>query len=254
MAILPLWMIFFVCVPEYMCKLKSAFPLKLADAQNKCPEVMQQVLKDGFHRDLLIKINLGIFDEVIRSCTVAMKVHLPSGLYVDPYELTSLQKYNLTEALVISDNVDLEVPEYLATDISVLVYMRPDPECHFCFRALLPLHCRYHRPTKDDGKIFTELKSPEILIHCQKSFQSAECLKEAEIEAPCSQNNIHMCHWDSVTLKAVKNELKLQIPVGFKHHLTLVCTGTFVTTILCSSLILSALWKHGHFSFVHCSL
>ncbi|XP_062988365.1 phosphatidylinositol-glycan biosynthesis class X protein isoform X2 [Elgaria multicarinata webbii] len=224
------------------------------DAQNTCPEIRQQLLKDGFHRELLIKVNLGTSDEAIGSCMVAIKVHLPKGLYVDPYELMSLQKHNLTEALVIVDNVDLEVPEYLATELSLLIYMKPDPECISCFKALLPLHCRYHRPAESDGNISAVLKTPEILIHCQKSFNPVECLKETNIEAPCSSKNIHLCHWNSIRFKMVNEKLKVQIPVGLKHHLTMVCTVTLVSTILCSSLILSALCKHGHFSFVQSTL
>ncbi|XP_053245855.1 phosphatidylinositol-glycan biosynthesis class X protein [Podarcis raffonei] len=235
------WIIFCVCIPKCLY------------AQNMCPEVRQQLLKDGFHRNLLIRVNISTADESLRSCMVATRVHLPKGLYVDPYELTSLQKHNLTEALMMADNIDLEAPEYLAADVSVLVYMRPDPECFSCFRALLPLHCRYHRPAENDGKISTVLKSPDLLMHCQKFFLSLECLKETEIEAPCSQKNIHTCHWDSMKFKDVTKELKLQIPVGLKHHLMLVCTGTLATTILCSSLILSALFKHGCFSFVQSS-
>ncbi|XP_053167544.1 phosphatidylinositol-glycan biosynthesis class X protein isoform X2 [Hemicordylus capensis] len=234
MGILAFWFTFFICMPEHMY------------AQNTCPDVMQQLLKDGFHRDLLIRVNLGA-DGGTGSCMVAAKVHLPKGLYVDPYELTSLQKHNLTEALLTEDNIDLEVPEYLATDVTVLVYMRPDAECISCFRAILPLHCRYHRPAESDGNIFALLKSPQILIRCQKSFLSMECLKETEIEAPCSQKNTHTCHWNSIKFKAVNKELKLQIPVGLKYHLTLVCTITLVTTILCSILILSGLYEHGLF-------
>lgn len=223
------------------------------NAQNTCPEVMQQLLKDGFHRDLLIKVNLGTAVEAVGSCTVAIKVHLPKGLYVDPYELTSLQKHNLTEALVITDNVDLEVPEYLGTDISVLVYMKPDPECLSCFQALLPLHCRYHRPVKNDGKISALLESPEVLISCQKSFLFIECLKETAVEAPCSLESLKMCHWDKINFKTENKELKLQIPVGFSDHLTMVCTITLLATVLCSSIVLLALFKHGDFSFVQSS-
>ncbi|XP_061492593.1 phosphatidylinositol-glycan biosynthesis class X protein [Rhineura floridana] len=241
MGVHSFWIMFCVCIPECMY------------AQKTCPEVRQQFLNDGFHRNLLIKINLSTADESIGSCIVAIKVHFPKGLYVDPYELTSLKKHNLTEALVIADNVDLEAPEYLAADISVLVYMRPDPECFSCFRALLPLHCRYHRPAENDGEISTVLKSPELLIHCRKSLLSLECLKETEIEAPCSQKDMHMCHWDSMKFETVNKELKLQIPVGLKYHLTLVCTVTLATTILCSSLILSAIYKHGCFSFIQSS-
>ncbi|KAG8135887.1 hypothetical protein E2320_008868, partial [Naja naja] len=195
-------------------------------AQNTCPEITQQLLKYGFHRDLLIRVDLGIVDKGLESCRLAIKVHLPRGLYVDPYELKSLQQHNLTEALVIADEVDLEVPEYLATDSSVLVYMNPDPKCITCFKALLPLHCRYYRPSE------------------------MNCLKETETEAPCSQNNLAVCHWKSMKYKMLSKELELQVPVGLKHHLPLVCAITLITTGLCSSFILSALCRYGP---IHCS-
>ncbi|XP_077205200.1 GPI alpha-1,4-mannosyltransferase I, stabilizing subunit [Paroedura picta] len=230
------------------------FMLKHISAQNSCPEVTQWLLKDGFHRDLQSRVQLNTVDEGTRRCMVAIKVHLPKGLYVDPYELTSLNKHNITEALVIGDFVDLEVPEYLATEIAVLVYMKPDPECYYCFRAMLPLHCRYHRPAEVDGKISVILKSPEILVHCEKPLLSADCLKETKIKGPCSQKNKLNCYWDSVKFQNVNQELKLQIPVGHKHHIALICTGTLVTTILCSSFILLALFKHGDFLFVQSSL
>ncbi|XP_054838069.1 phosphatidylinositol-glycan biosynthesis class X protein [Eublepharis macularius] len=236
------WIFFFVSMLEHIF------------AQNFCPEVTQWLLKDGFHRDLLTRVNLGTVDEGTGNCMVAIKIHLPKGLYVDPYELITLHKHNITEALVVADYVDLEVPEYLAAEIIVLVYMKPDPDCLYCFRAILPLHCRYHQPAEVDGEISVILKSPEILIHCQKSFLSTECLKETKIEAPCSWKIKHNCHWDSMKFQAINRELKLQIPVGLKHHLILVCTGTLVTTILCSGLILSAVFKHGDFLLVHSSL
>ncbi|KAM3834233.1 phosphatidylinositol-glycan biosynthesis class X protein isoform 2-T2 [Vipera latastei] len=220
-------------------------------AQNTCPEISQQLLKDGFHRDLLIRVDFGIADEGLESCKLAIKIHLPRGLYVDPYELKSLQQHNLTKALVITDEVDLEVPEYLATDSSVLIYMRPDPKCITCFKALLPLHCRYYRPSESDGKILVVLQSPEIMIYCQKSLFSVNCLKEAEIEAPCSQNNLDVCYWKSMKYKMLSKELELQVPVGLKHHFALVCAITLITTGLCSSFILSALCRYRP---IHCSM
>ncbi|XP_039345487.1 phosphatidylinositol-glycan biosynthesis class X protein isoform X2 [Mauremys reevesii] len=226
-------------------------------AQATCPDitVTQQLLKEGFHRDLLTKVELGAGDEAIGSCTVAIKEHLPTGLYVDPYELASLQQHNLTEALMIPDIVDVESPEYLATDLAIVVYMKPDPQCASCFKAMLPVHCRYHRPTEDDGEALTLLKSPEILIHCHKSnphpregelypliwifkmgvltvglllriwtdkgFPSVECWKYSEVEAPCSVRNRHTCHWNIVKYKHVNTEVILKVPVGLKQHGTL---------------------------------
>ncbi|XP_065413195.1 phosphatidylinositol-glycan biosynthesis class X protein isoform X4 [Chrysemys picta bellii] len=192
-------------------------------AQATCPDitVTQQLLKEGFHRDLLTKVELGAGDEAIGSCTVAIKEHLPTGLYVDPYELASLQQHNLTEALMIPDTVDVESPEYLATDLAIVVYMKPDPQCACCFKAMLPVHCRYHRPTEEDGEALAFLKSPEILIHCHKSFLSVECWKYSEVEAPCSVRNRHTCHWNKVKYKHVNKEVILQVPVGLKQHAAL---------------------------------
>ncbi|KAM7160471.1 phosphatidylinositol-glycan biosynthesis class X protein isoform 1-T1 [Macrochelys suwanniensis] len=224
-------------------------------AQATCPDitVTQQLLKEGFHRDLLTKVELGAGDEAIGSCTVAIKEHLPTGLYVDPYELESLQQDNLTEALIIPDSVDVESPEYLATDLAIVVYMKPDPQCACCFKAMLPVHCRYHRPTEDDGEALALLKSPEILIHCHKSFTSVECWKYSDVEAPCSVRNRHTCHWNNVKYKPVNKEVILQVPVGLKQHGALVCAVTLLTTVLCSSLVLAAVCKYEHFSLVRCS-
>ncbi|XP_068810000.1 phosphatidylinositol-glycan biosynthesis class X protein isoform X2 [Struthio camelus] len=128
--------------------------------------VTQQLLQEGFHRDLLMKVELGIMEEDIGGCTVAARIRLPPGIYVDPYELASLYQHNLTKEVLISDAVDVEAPEYLATDLVVLTYMKPDPQCSRCFRAALPVHGRYHRPAENNGEALVVLKSPEVLICC----------------------------------------------------------------------------------------
>lgn len=48
-------------------------------------------------RDLLLKVDLGVVGEHAGGCTVAARTHLPPGIYVDPYELASLQQHNLTK-------------------------------------------------------------------------------------------------------------------------------------------------------------
>lgn len=48
-------------------------------------------------RDLLVKVELGVVGEDARGCTVAARTRLPPGIYVDPYELASLQQHNLTK-------------------------------------------------------------------------------------------------------------------------------------------------------------
>ena len=44
-----------------------------------------------------MKVELGVVGEDAGGCTVAARTRLPSGIYVDPYELASLQQHNLTK-------------------------------------------------------------------------------------------------------------------------------------------------------------
>ncbi|XP_025966443.1 phosphatidylinositol-glycan biosynthesis class X protein isoform X1 [Dromaius novaehollandiae] len=215
--------------------------------------VTQQLLQEGFHRDLLVKVELGIMGEDIGGCTVAARTRLPPGIYVDPYELASLRQHNLTKAVIIPDTVDVEAPEYLATDLVVLIYMKPDPQCSHCFQAALPVHGRYHRPAENNREVLVVLKSPEVLICCCDNRLSTECWKPSEVEAPCSGRNDYPCQWYSVKHKPVYEELIMHVPVGLRQHDSLVCVVTLLTTVFCSSLILAAVCKYGHFSLETCS-
>uniref|UniRef100_A0A8C6G8U7 Phosphatidylinositol-glycan biosynthesis class X protein n=1 Tax=Mus spicilegus TaxID=10103 RepID=A0A8C6G8U7_MUSSI len=65
-----------------------------------CSEIIlrQEFLKDGFHRDLLIKVKFGESIEDLQTCRLLIKHYIPPGLFVDPYELASLRERNLTES------------------------------------------------------------------------------------------------------------------------------------------------------------
>ncbi|NXT57657.1 PIGX protein, partial [Pluvianellus socialis] len=222
----------------------------ISDVQAACQDVAvtQELLKEGFHRDLLVKVELGVAGEDAGGCTVAARTRLPPGIYVDPDELASLQQQNLTKAVLIPDVVDVEAPEYLATDLLVLLYMEPDPRCSHCFRAALPVHGRYHRPAEDSEEASVVLKSPEVLVCCCDAGLSAECWKPAGVEAPCSGKNGGPCQWYSLTHKPAYEESILQVPVGLRQHSSLVCVVTLLATVLCSSLTLAAVCKYGDFS------
>ncbi|NXY86042.1 PIGX protein, partial [Alcedo cyanopectus] len=207
--------------------------------------VTQELLKEGFHRDLLVKVKLGVVGEDAGECAVAVRTRLPTGIYVDPYELASLQQHNLTKALLIPDVIDVEAPEYLATDFLLLLYLEPDPWCSQCFRAALPVHGRYHRPAEESEEVLVVLKSPEVLVCCCDNYLLTACWKPAEVEAPCSGRNNCPCQWYSVMHKPAYKESILQVPVGLRQHSSLVCVVTLLTTVLCSSLILAAVCKQG---------
>nr|XP_033815253.1 phosphatidylinositol-glycan biosynthesis class X protein isoform X2 [Geotrypetes seraphini] len=195
-------------------------------------------------RDLLTKVELSAISEHTAGCRVIFKEHLPRGLYVDPYQLTSLQQHNVTQVLLL-DPIDVEAPEYLSLEHTLLVYAKPDPECGGCFSATVPIHIRYHRPSAQHEEVLVNLLSPQLLIHCNKDLLLEMCQGYPE-DAPCSVRDTSTCRWTDVMFKPVP-ELVLQVPVGLKQHVLLVCTVTFLATFFSSVLVLAAVWKHGQF-------
>ncbi|XP_032154472.1 phosphatidylinositol-glycan biosynthesis class X protein, partial [Sapajus apella] len=230
----------------------AAFTAASSDAgiRATCSEITlrQEVLKDGFHRDLLIKVKFGEGIADLQRCRLLIKQYIPTGLFVDPYELASLRERNITEAMMVSENFDIEAPNYLSKESEVLIYARQDSQCIDCFQAFLPVHYRYHRPHSKDGETFTVVSNPDLLMYCDQEFPILKCWAHSEVAAPCALENQDICHWNKMKYKSVYKNVTLQVPVGLTIHTTLVCSVTLLITILCSTLILVTVFKYGHFS------
>ncbi|XP_053421042.1 phosphatidylinositol-glycan biosynthesis class X protein isoform X2 [Nycticebus coucang] len=232
-----------------------------------CSEIIlrQEVLKDGFHRDLLIKVKFGESIEDLQTCRLLIKQYIPTGLLVDPYELASLRERNVTEvkkmryneasnlfkiikAMMVSENFNIEAPNYLSKESEVLIYARQDSQCIDCFQAFLPVHYRYHQPHSKDGETFIVVNNPDLLMYCDQEFPILKCWAQSEVAAPCALKNRDICPWNNMKYKSVYKNVTLQVPVGLTIHTSLVCSVTLLITILCSTLILVAVFKYGHFS------
>ncbi|XP_015417833.1 PREDICTED: phosphatidylinositol-glycan biosynthesis class X protein, partial [Myotis davidii] len=236
---------------ELACKSSAALAAAHTDAGVKasCSEIIlrQEVLKDGFHRDLLIKVKFGESIEDLQTCRLLLKQYIPAGLFVDPYELASLRERNITEAVMVSENFNIEAPNYLSKESEVLIYARQDSQCIDCFQAFLPVHYRYHRPHSKDGETFIVINNPDLLMYCDQEFPILKCWAQSKVAAPCTLKNKDICQWNNMKYKSVYKNVTLQVPVGLTIHTTLVCSVTLLITILCSTLILVAVFKYGHF-------
>ncbi|XP_019506351.1 PREDICTED: phosphatidylinositol-glycan biosynthesis class X protein [Hipposideros armiger] len=215
-----------------------------------CSEIIlrQEVLKDGFHRDLVIKVKFGESIEDLQTCRILIKHYIPTGLFVDPYELASLQERNITEAVMVSENYNIEAPNYLSKESEVLIYAREDSQCIDCFQAFLPVHYRYHRPQSKDGETFIVVHNPDLLMYCDEELPILKCWAQSEVLAPCALKNKDICKWKNMKYKSVYKNVTLQVPVGLTTHTPLVCSVTLLITMLCATLILVAVFKYGHFS------
>lgn len=215
-----------------------------------CSEIIlrQEVLKDGFHRDLLIKVKFGESIEDLQTCRLLIKHYIPTGLFVDPYELASLRERNITEAVMTSENFNIEAPNYLSKESEILLYARQDTQCIDCFQAFLPIHYRYHRPHNKDEETFIVVNNPDLLMYCDQEFPILRCWAQSQVAAPCALKSKDICQWNNMKYKSIYKNVTLQVPVGMTIHTSLVCSVTLLITILCSTLILVAVFKYGHFS------
>ncbi|KAM7248314.1 hypothetical protein CapIbe_000353 [Capra ibex] len=222
----------------------------VAGIRATCSEIIlrQEVLKDGFHRDLLTKVKFGESIEDLQTCRLLIKQYIPTGLFVDPYELASLRERNITEAVMVSENFNIEAPNYLSKESEVLIYARQDSQCIDCFQAFLPVHYRYHRPHIKDGETFIVVHNPDLLMYCDQEFPVLKCWAQSKVTAPCALNSKDICQWNNMKYKSVYKNLTLQVPVGLTIHTSLVCSVTLLISILCSTWILVAVFKYGHFS------
>ncbi|KAM7133175.1 phosphatidylinositol-glycan biosynthesis class X protein [Molossus nigricans] len=227
----------------------SAAALTDAGTRATCSEIIlrQEVLKDGFHRDLLIKVKFGESIEDLQTCRLLIKQYIPTGLFVDPYELASLRERNITEAVMVSEDFNIEAPNYLSKASEVLIYARQDSQCIDCFQAFLPVHYRYHRPHSEDGETFIVVNNPDLLMYCDQEFPILKCWAQSKVAAPCALKNKDICQWNNMKYKSVYKNVTLQVPVGLTIHTSLVCSVTLLITILCSTWILLAVFKYGHF-------
>lgn len=167
---------------------------------------------------------------------------------MDPYELASLQESNITEAVMVSEDFNIEAPNYLSKESEVLIYARQDSQCIDCFQAFLPVHYRYHRPHSKDGETFIVVNNPDLLMYCDQELPILKCWAQSQVAAPCTLKNKDICQWNNMKYKSVFKNVTLQVPVGLTIHTSLVCSVTLLITILCSTLILLAIFKYGHFS------
>ncbi|KAK7507654.1 hypothetical protein BaRGS_00001589 [Batillaria attramentaria] len=119
-------------------------------------DLNRQVLRDGFHRDLRTTLKLQQDDLRQlpgRPCSVLLVENLPSGLYVDTFQLENLAAVGGPQ--VLTDRpVDIEAPEYLSSQHKLYVYT-PVPvnegslDGTITIFVSLPVHVRYHKPTEN---------------------------------------------------------------------------------------------------------
>ncbi|KAJ8375933.1 hypothetical protein SKAU_G00065130 [Synaphobranchus kaupii] len=204
-------------------------------------KVTRDIWKMGFHRELVTTVECGPSSpEKLQTLLVQ---NLPRGVYIDPYQLASLQQDTGLQ-VVLDSEVDLEAPAYESNGLFMFVYPTRDLQHPRHLQAVVPIHGRYHRPSSGQGWEQLEIEPPRLFLRangCAQLLPAPHVL----MDAPCSGYNLSMCKWMEIQLPQDQRNISLELPVGNQSLLVPVCTGTLLATLLCCVIIANAIWRHG---------
>ncbi|CDQ71396.1 unnamed protein product [Oncorhynchus mykiss] len=204
--------------------------------------VTMDVSKNGFHRDLVTTVDFGPgFPDGLE----AQLVHrLPSGIYIDQYQLASLKEDTGLQVL-LGSAVDLEAPAHTSEEFLVLVYPALDQGI---LKATLPIHGRYHKPSLA-GKRFelVEIKLPKLILRTDTCTQLISFPPYKIVDAPCTVHNLSICQWLEIQHLQEQDPVSLEIPLGDGSLVEPVCAGTLLVTLLCCVILSRSIWMHGVF-------
>ncbi|TRY91941.1 hypothetical protein DNTS_029645 [Danionella cerebrum] len=91
------------------------------------------VTKAGFHRDLDYSVHLTPVDHAVQLLIIQK---LPSGVYMDHYQLESLRQ-DLDLEVLLDSEVDVEAPEFLSSEFAALIFLPSSS-----LSVSIPIHTR----------------------------------------------------------------------------------------------------------------
>uniref|UniRef100_A0A673FU24 Phosphatidylinositol-glycan biosynthesis class X protein n=1 Tax=Sinocyclocheilus rhinocerous TaxID=307959 RepID=A0A673FU24_9TELE len=203
----------------------------------KSVSVSVKISKAGFHRDLQYRVQWSSTDHDVQALLVQK---LPSGVYMDAYQLETLRRDTGLEVLLDSE-VDLEAPEYLSSGFTALVFLSGTHE------AVVPVHGRYHRPSDSSKPVKVDIEPPRVLLRSDQCRTLGPGVRGVVVEAPCTVSNHSICSWMQILDLQGDAGVSLELPVGDSSLVLTVCAGTVLTAVLSCVYLLRNIWKHGSF-------
>ena len=196
--------------------------MKSFEAQTYRAVIHRKVLPpaEGFHLEILSEV---IFSSPLLSsisslnCTLLLTETLPSGLYVDAFQLRNFNQ--LGGPFVTSRRpIDTEAPAFDSTNEQLRVYhhFRLDKgRQRLVSQLVLPIHLRYHRAVTNGDPTHTVFSHPLTDISCWDDGSSIQSMSE--------QNNA----WLPFDAEAATPTLKISIPRADVNHAPYVVVATF---------------------------
>lgn len=194
--------------------------------------VERQILGNGFHKDVETTVSFVSMDPL---CSLSLMEQIVPDLYIDKYQLNSLQEKNLlveTNVRIANysfsvepQNIDVESPSFVTDfaldkprsftfqqNISVISKVSQHEKLRFVFKH--PIHVRYHEPKFET--FFTDIKLKAaisvIVGTCDNEYYSS-CIDESNFK-------------------------NISIPVGRTEHKMVVSLVTLTITCLSAAYVI----------------
>ncbi|KAM3619110.1 uncharacterized protein V6R79_003163 [Siganus canaliculatus] len=200
-----------------------------------------EINKKGFHRELITTVELS--PDVLSGIRVLLVHRWPRGVYLDPYQLASLNDHSNWQILLDSA-IDLEVPAHKTSGFVSYTYLTSDEPRHRPLKVTIPVHGRYHEPSPE-GKTFisVNIEPPNLLLRTE-GCEHPNLEPHAVIEAPCTPDNISTCKWIMFQHQSEQIPVTLPFPVGDGSLVMPVCGGTLLVTMICAAALSKYMWMH----------
>ncbi|XP_026864225.1 phosphatidylinositol-glycan biosynthesis class X protein [Electrophorus electricus] len=228
-----------LCIIPHGASQKGSVSCGLASTWLESVVLSINIVKEGFHRELVFEIR---HDHAPCDVQVLLVQGLPSGVYIDQYQLASLREDTGLQVLLDSA-VDVEDPAYASSGFSAMVYLSSPG----LLQAVVPFHGRYHRPSTSGGWEQVPISSPRLLLRPEHCKTVTPTPPHKVVEAPCTVHNESLCSWLEIEGLQVLGFVSLEFPVGDFTLAAPVCAGTALVTMLCCAFLLRTIWKHGTF-------
>lgn len=176
-----------------------------------------------------------------RPPTLLLVEAIPSGAYVDAYQLRLLDDSDATFG--VRGKVDVEEMAHQASGHSVFAFL---PLNETSALAALPVHMRYHKAQSciADGPFAKVTLHPPSMYFRHPDLDFPDTCEDIHL-LPCDAANMErLCPWKQLQVANI-NHLTAEVPVGCLEDGFLVSTTTLVTYSLCSIAIAYYVFMHG---------
>lgn len=206
--------------------------------------VAMDIVKSGFHRELVTTVEVG--PEAPNGLGVLLSHSLPSGVYMDPYQLASLKEDSGLQVL-LNSSIDVEAPAHMSPGVTALVFL---PLVGGRLTFTIPVHGRYHRPSHTGEEFeIVKIEMPKLMLKVDTCTQVHLPPAFNIVDAPCTAANISLCHWLEIH-KQEQSHVTLKMALGDESLVSPVWAGTLLVTLLCCGVLSRRIQKTGPLFYV----